>query len=84
LTDAQALIGWLIGEIAARLAAGGGFTALRWTPHHLIAPAEALMRRTLHLLADELPAPKLSSFASTRRAPPSYRSTSARASRLPA
>lgn len=66
LADAQALIGWLIGEIAARLAAGGGLKALRWTLRHLITPAEALMRR----------APE--------RAPTGCRSTSARASRLPA
>ncbi|MBI1400795.1 hypothetical protein [Hyphomonas sp.] len=69
LTYAQALIGWRIGEIAARLAAGS-FKALHWTLRRLITPAEALMRRALRLLADELPAPKPSSFAPTRRAPP--------------
>jgi hypothetical protein len=68
LTDAQALLTWLIGEIAARLAAGGGLKALRWTLRHLITPAEALMRRALRLLADELPAP--APATPVRRVPP--------------
>lgn len=81
LTDAQALIGWLIGEIAARLAAGGGLKALRWTLRHLITPAEALMRRALRLLADELPAPKPA--APTRRSAPPPRAATRAASASP-
>jgi hypothetical protein len=69
LSDTQALLTWLVGEITARLAAGGGLKVLRWTLRHLITPAEALMRRALRLLAERLPAPEPA--APTRRPLPS-------------
>lgn len=51
------LLGWLIGELAAALVPEAGPKALRWAARHLLAPAEALMRRALRLIAAGLPAP---------------------------
>lgn len=72
------LVRGLIAEVRAQIAGRTGpslsLAFLRWLLRHYIAPAEAILRRALHLIADTLPplAP-----AARRAAPPPKRSAPA-------
>ncbi|MFN3912176.1 hypothetical protein [Hyphomonas sp.] len=57
LREVQHLVSWLLGGLAIRLAGGPDLKGLRWIVRHLLTPAEAVLRRALHVLADTLPRP---------------------------
>lgn len=53
------LTGWFIGEILTFLSPGHGkifdLRFLRWVARHYLTPAETVLRRAIHLIADILP-----------------------------